>query len=187
MLPFDKKVEQFSRELDRYLFIEPNKPQAISPEDQPDLELGVQLIQADFSQQSGVRSSLRHHLEKERGIRSTNPTLRLMHFAASSRQGSPFRILKFWPALFVLVMIVNLWSWTSTVPVPDSSTSRQAPIVAVTAVLSSSPLTVEPDPIPVPTPIAPASTGAFYPHDTAPAAQHTPLGLLMTHPGVPNP
>jgi hypothetical protein len=182
MLSPEKKAEQFSQELDRYLLAKPCQPQDIPPEDQPDLDLGVQLLQLDLSRQSQVRDSLRKHLEKERGLTSKSPSHCLIQSAKKRQQ---FFILDRWyyfPAFLALVLFLSIWSWKLNTPsdAANASSLHPSPIVVETAVLAASQQPSGNDPMPVPTPLAPPSTGAYhpYPYNTAPAVQHTPFGLF---------
>lgn len=185
MLPPEKQAEQLNQELDRYLLAESDNPHTIPSEDQPELELGVQLLQVDFSEQSRLRAHLRHHLEKERGARALNSTVRLVQSAASRRHKGSIGKWSYWPVLLAVVIILSVWSFTSTTSSPEASISRPSPMVVVTAVLSASQQPSEPDP--VPTPLAPPSTQAYHPSNTLPAARHTPFGLFITSPQVNQP
>ena len=189
MLPPEKQAEQFNRELDRYLFIEPDHPQEIPPEDKPELDLSAQLLQVDFSRHTDLHSRLRRHLENEQGTQPTNASLRLLQSAASRRRRSSLGRWYYLPALLALVIFVSVWSWTAS----NSSTATNAfslhpsPVIVVTAILSASQQPAEADLRPVPTPLAPPSTGSYHPVNTLPVAQHTPYGQLSNSPQVTHP
>ena len=184
MLPHDKQAEQLSQELDRYLLATSDHPQALTPEDEPELALGVQLLRSDFSRQSKLRARLRRNLEFERGIEFSSPAHQLLESATSRRRKHIFKIRNYWPALIAMAIILSVWFWTSATSSPDTPSLRPSPMVVVTAVLSASQQPAETDHLPVPTPLAPPSTRAYHPSYTAPVAQHTPFGLLVTSPQV---
>ena len=188
MLPPEKQAEQLSHELDRYLSAGSDHPQVLPSEDQPDLELGVHLLQTDFSHQSKQRARLRRNLEIEQGTLSTDPANKLIKSAAYRKRWILFR-RNYWPVLLALVIILGVWSWSSATPLNSTNTVllHPSPMVIVTAALTASQQPAEVNLRPVPTPLAPPSTGAYSLSSTARAIQHTPFGLSYPKPNIDYP
>jgi hypothetical protein len=187
MLPPEKQAEQLSHELDRYLSVGSDHPQVLPSEDQPDLELGVQLLHTDFSHQSKQHARLRRNLEIEQGSLSASPANKLIKSAASRQRWILIK-RNYWPVLLALVILFGVWSWSTTTPLNSTNTVllHPSPMVIVTAALTASQQPAEVNLRPVPTPLAPPSIGAYFSSSTTPAVQHTPFGLSFPSPDVEN-
>ena len=184
----EEKADRFDQQLDRFLLAASTPIQPLSPEDEPELALGVELLQADFSHQSKLRAQLRRYLETERGVQSNDPSKKLAK-AAASRRRATIQKLSYWPALLAIVILIGIWSWTSATfsIAVDKSNSQPSPALVITAVMAASRQPADADPRPVPTPLASPMTRAQLTASKIPAAQHTPFGLFSTSPEATNP